>query len=85
MWQLTYILLGTSEFDDTLLDCPASTQVSDIGQHNGYIVEGDIRNKSVHRDLLGLTHSMSSVHCLSIVRGIPIMVVYMVSRIRSKV
>jgi hypothetical protein len=38
--------------------------------------EEDSRNKSINSNLLSLPHTMRSIHSLSIVRGIPIMVIY---------
>lgn len=35
----------------------------------------DLRNQTVHRDLLGLSNTMSPIHRLSIVRGVPVVVI----------
>jgi len=38
--------------------------------------EGDSRNQSIYSNLLSLPNSMSSIHSLSIVRRVPIVVIY---------
>lgn len=75
----THILLRPSQVNDPLLNSPASNPSAHTSYCNywrkGGTLERHSRNKPIHRNLLGLPNTMSSIHSLSIVRRIPIMIV----------
>lgn len=78
----TYILLGPGEIDDSFLDRPSTSHhrqpclsLDLSNTQDQKECEGDIRNETIHGNLLGLSDSVRPVHGLRVIGRIPIVVV----------